>query len=122
MFALAMLLAVAAPAEPSLGKPASCPQYAGRTFRGRIRNLRLRRSTPKIWSAEDQRCGRLFFPAKLSRDLETKAARALAAAVNSHRVASDAFVEIDAVVRIAIYPDHSGGDLTVLAIDKASPR
>ncbi len=77
---------------------------------------------PENWSAEDYRCGRLFFPAKLSSNLEPKVARTLTAAVNSHRVASDAFVEIDAVVRIALYPDQSGGDLTVLAVRNPSTK
>jgi hypothetical protein len=115
MLIVATLIIAAAAAQPAVNAPSpQCHQYDGAVFYGRIRELRLRRTTPRAWSAEDHLCDRFFFPAKLSPTLDAKAAHRITAAVNARR--GDDYVQLDAQVSIKMDADHSGGVLTVMAL------
>ena len=112
--ALTLLLAASA-VQPAPDAPRPhCHQYDGAAFSGRIRRLRLRRSTPHAWSAEDPDCDRLFFPANLSAALDANLARRITVAVNART--GDHYLELDALVRIRMDADHAGGVLTVVAL------
>jgi hypothetical protein len=111
MLAAAIVMSASAP-------PRECQKYEHQVFTGRITHLRLRRSTPRAWSAEDPFCDRLFFPAKLSPTLNANVARRITASLNRYRAPSDDYVEIDATVRIVMDADRSGGTLTVISADQ----
>jgi hypothetical protein len=108
MFIAALLFAAVSGAQPA------CHQYDGAVFSGRIRHLRLRRSTPHDWSAEDPDCDRFFFPAKLSPSIDRKLAQRITVTVN--RLHGDDYLELDAQVQIRMDADHAGGILTVVAL------
>jgi hypothetical protein len=114
--AVTLLLALSAVQPTSNATSHQCHQYDGAVFYGRIRQLRLRRSTPHAWSAEDPYCDRFFFPAKLSPALDPKLAQRITDAVNSRR--GDDYIELDAQVRIRLDADHSGGVLTVVGLPR----
>ena len=110
-----MLIALAlASAFPS--HPPRCRQYRGASFTGTIRGLRLRRSAPHAWSAEDADCDRLFFPVTLVKAMPPATAATLTRAIEAKR--GDDPVTVNARVRIKMYADHSGGEVTILGVER----